>query len=491
MKQHAKRALWAQMLLVPALLLGSASIAAFPVRTAQIELNQEVTLQKRNTQLTVVFKKLSNLFGYEFFYDEGVVQKHNTIDIDLDNVNLEQALEQIKKQTGLQWSKVNNTIVISLPQQTQTSLGKAQGSKHKVTGVVTDGNNEPLIGVSIVIQGNAGGSITDINGRYTLEDVDSNAILVFSYIGYVSQKIAVRNQQIVNVQMKEDNQTLEEVIVIGYGVQKKRDMTGSITSLKSKDITAIPTTNALEALQGKVAGLDLTNSSGQAGSTPSFTIRGERSLTASNAPLILVDGIDYGTSLDINPTDIESMEVLKDASSTAIYGTRGANGIIMITTKKGKEGKSKVSFNAFVSSTMITDYPDIMNAQEYAQYKREAYRDRTTGKYADDTAVFAPEELIYLEKGYDTNYRDMLMNNGFNQNYEVAVSGGNTKTKHNISIGYRSEEGLFKDDNYKRYNARVALDHQLFSNVQLGTNIIYAYVDQNNRYSPLDRKSVV
>ena len=157
-------------------------------------------------------------------------------------------------------------------------------------------------------------------------------------------------------------------------------MTGSIASIKSKDITAIPTTNALEALQGKVAGLDLTNSSGQAGSAPNFTIRGERSLTASNAPLILVDGIDYGTSLDINPTDIESIEVLKDASSTAIYGTRGANGIIMITTKKGKKESQKVSFNVFCSSTMITDYPDIMDAEEYAQYKREAYRDRTTGK---------------------------------------------------------------------------------------------------------------
>src|SRR5699024_4540477 len=150
---------------------------------------------------------------------------------------------------------------------------KVQASRHRVTGRVTDANNEPLIGVSIVIQGNSGGTITDIDGRYTLEEVDADATLVFSYIGYVPQKIVVGNQQILNVQMKEDNQTLEEVVVIGYGVQKKRDMTGSIASIKSKDITAIPTTNALEALQGKVAGLDLTNSSGQAGSTPNFTIR--------------------------------------------------------------------------------------------------------------------------------------------------------------------------------------------------------------------------
>lgn len=229
----------------------------------------------------------------------------------MDNVSFDQALEQIRKQTSLQLSKVNNTIVVSLARQVLASSGKVQASRHRVTGRVTDANNEPLIGVSIVIQGNSGGTITDIDGRYTLEEVDADATLVFSYIGYVSQKIVVGNQQTLNVQMKEDNQTLEEVVVIGYGVQKKRDMTGSIASIKSKDITAIPTTNALESLQGKVAGLDLTNSSGQAGSTPNFTIRGERSLTASNAPLILVDGIDYGTSLDINPTDIESIEVLK------------------------------------------------------------------------------------------------------------------------------------------------------------------------------------
>ena len=241
-------------------------MAAFPVHAAQVELNQTVTLQMRKVKLADVFKKLSNLSGYEFFYDESVVQKYNTIDIDLDNVSFDQALEQIRKQTSLQLSKVNNTIVVSLAKQVLASSGKVQASRHRVTGRVTDANNEPLIGVSIVIQGNSGGTITDIDGRYTLEEVDADATLVFSYIGYVPQKIVVGNQQTLNVQMKEDNQTLEEVVVIGYGVQKKRDMTGSIASIKSKDITAIPTTNALEALQGKVAGLDLTNSSGQAGS---------------------------------------------------------------------------------------------------------------------------------------------------------------------------------------------------------------------------------
>mgnify|MGYP000112865028 CR=1 FL=1 len=356
-----------------------------------------------------------------------------------------------------------------------------------VSGTVLDKTGESVIGASVVVKGTTNGTITDFDGKFTLQNVPDNGTIQVSFVGYKTVDIQVKEQSTVKVILEEDTETLDEVVVVGYGVQKKSDVTGAMARVGSEELNTRPVNNAFEALQGKAAGVDITSSE-RPGTVGSIRIRGNRSISASSDPLYVVDGVPLsaGGIETINPRDIESIDILKDASSTAIYGTRGANGIIMITTKKGKEGKSKVSFNAFVSSTMITDYPDIMDAEEYAQYKREAYRDRTTGKYAEDAAVFAPEELTYLEKGYDTNYRDMLMHNGFNQNYEVSVSGGNTKTKHNISLGYRSEEGLFKDDNYKRYNARVALDHQLFDNVQVGTNIIYAYVDKNNRYSPLN-----
>ena len=356
-----------------------------------------------------------------------------------------------------------------------------------VSGTVLDKTGESVIGASVVVKGTTNGTITDFDGKFTLQNVPDNGTIQVSFVGYKTVDIQVKGQSTVKVILEEDTETLDEVVVVGYGVQKKSDVTGAMARVGSEELNTRPVNNAFEALQGKAAGVDITSSE-RPGTVGSIRIRGNRSISASSDPLYVVDGVPLsaGGIETINPRDIESIDILKDASSTAIYGTRGANGIIMITTKKGKEGKSKVSFNAFVSSTMITDYPDIMDAEEYAQYKREAYRDRTTGKYAEDAAVFAPEELTYLEKGYDTNYRDMLMHNGFNQNYEVSVSGGNTKTKHNISLGYRSEEGLFKDDNYKRYNARVALDHQLFDNVQVGTNIIYAYVDKNNRYSPLN-----
>ena len=209
----------------------------------------------------------------------------------------------------------------------------------QISGIVKDVSGEPVIGVNVSVKGTGNGSITDLDGKFTIPDVKEKDVLVVSYIGYLTQSVSVGKKTSFIITLKEDTQALDEVVVVGYGVQKKRDLSGAISSVKSRDITAIPTTNALEALQGKVAGLDLTASSGKAGADLSFTIRGERSLKASNAPLILVDGIDYGTTLDINPSDIESIEVLKDASSTAIYGTRGANGIIIVTTKKGKAGK--------------------------------------------------------------------------------------------------------------------------------------------------------
>ena len=211
---------------------------------------------------------------------------------------------------------------------------------HQVSGIVKDVTGEPVIGVNVSVQGTGNGSITDLDGKFVIPNVKEKDVLIVSYIGYLTQSIPVGKQTSFTITLKEDAQALDEVVVVGYGVQKKRDLSGAVSSVKSRDITAIPTTNALEALQGKVAGLDLTSSSGKAGAELSFTIRGERSLKASNKPLILVDGVDYGTTLDINPSDIESIEVLKDASSTAIYGTRGANGIIIVTTKKGKTGKS-------------------------------------------------------------------------------------------------------------------------------------------------------
>lgn len=487
MKTLPKRMSFIRTAIISTLLF--VSMLAFAEKgNAEVIIQKTLTLQMENAKFTEVLSELRKESGYEVLYDESSVKGVKNLSLNLKKVSLDEALAQISKITNLKLNIVNHTIVVG-NHSTEKRVGtpsKSVNEGRKITGKITDANGYPLIGVNVLVQGTNNGVITDLNGEYSLSVSKENITLSFSYIGYITQNIKVGRQQKIDVLLKEDSQTLEEVVVVGYGVQKKRDMTGAISSIKSKDIIAIPTTNVLETLQGKVAGMDLINTSGAAGSQPSFTVRGERSLTASNAPLILVDGIDYGTSIDINPSDIESIEVLKDASSTAIYGTRGANGIIIITTKKGKEGKAKFSLNTFVSSSMISAYPDIMNAQQYANLKREAYRNHSTNEYVDDTAIFAPEELEYLKAGYDTDYGDLLMHNGFNQSYEMSVSGGSKNTQYNISLGYRDENGLFKDDDYKRYNGRVALDQQLADNIKMGVNLIYSFKDKNNRYSPMN-----
>ena len=290
--------------------------------------------------------------------------------------------------------------------------------------------------------------------------------------------------------MKDDTQSLDEVVVVGYGVQKKSDLTGSISSIKPADITSTPTTNALKSLQGKVAGLDITQSSGQPGASISLTMRGNRSLKADNNPLVLVDGIDYGSFVDINPTDIESIEVLKDISSTAIYGTKGANGVIIITTKSGAKGqKTKIDFNAYVSIKNKAKYPRMMNGEEYAQLKREAYRTTNSAapdQYMDDALIFNAEELEYLEKGYWVDWQDLLLGTGITQNYEISMSGGTEKTSYSLSFGFQDDKGLLKNDVLKRYNGRISLDHKINKIFNVGVNVSYTFKDQDKRQNPLN-----
>lgn len=354
------------------------------------------------------------------------------------------------------------------------STGFAQKA---VTGSVKDSNGEPLIGVSISTGGN-GGTVTDMDGKFSLDNVSASTILKFSYIGYENKELKVGNLSVINVVMQSSYESLDEVVVVGYGVMKKRDLSGSISQLKQKDITAVPTTNVLESLQGKIAGLDMTPSSGAVGSGFNFNVRGNRSLTASNAPLILVDGISYGSDITINPNDIESIEVLKDASTTAIYGSRGANGVIMITTKKGKEGKAKVEFNAYAGPVMKTRMPDIMNSQQYVEFRREALR--AVDKYTDDSAFLSSDELSLLNQGVSVNWLDLVMQSGFTQNYQASISGGTDKTQASFSLDYQNEKGLLKGDEMNRYGGRLNVTHKMTGQLEVGASMHINYRNQNS-----------
>lgn len=371
-----------------------------------------------------------------------------------------------------------------------------------VSGTVIDSQGEPMIGVNVLVKGTTTGVITDLDGNYTVTDVSENSILVISYIGYIPQEIRVGNQTSINITLMEDAQALDEVVVIGYGVVKKRDLTGSVASVKAGDIEKVASSNAMQAMQAKVPGLDLQQSDGQAGASISMTLRGNRSISASNSPLILVDGVEYGSTLDINPSDIESMEVLKDASSTAIYGTRGANGVIIITTKRGKAGKTQVNLNMFLSSNSPTNVPRVMYGRKEVQRlidKANFQADKASGNWGGSNLT--PEDIltegledftemdIYRDGSY-TDWADLILQNGLTQNYEASVSGGNDKTNFNISMGAMFEEGLLKNDALDRYNGKVNIDHKISDMFKVGTSLLYSYRSHDARNSGVFSQSM-
>ena len=370
-----------------------------------------------------------------------------------------------------------------------------------ITGKVTDSGGAALPGTNVVIQGTTTGVQTDPNGNYSITVQDpATAVLEFTFIGYAKQVVAVGNRSTVNVVLQEEYVGLNELVVVGYGTVKKKDLTGSVSSIKSAEITKTATNNALQSMQGKIAGLDITKSSGESGSGISIALRGNRSINASNTPLFLVDGIEYGSTLDLNASDIQSIEVLKDASSTAIYGTRGANGVVIITTKKGTAGggKTKVSINSYLSFNSPTNLPEIMDVgQDYrliaerqrynAEKGTSAWGTTSLSNYTPETVlsniVSAPYEKsvyqLYQEGG--VSWFDLILQNSLTNNHEISLSGADAKTSFAVSIGYMDENGLLRNDVLKRYNGRINLDHKIRDNLLVGANIQYTYRNWDRR----------
>lgn len=384
--------------------------------------------------------------------------------------------------------KLKSRFIIIVLALTILNVLNVHAQNKNVSGTVLDYSGQPVIGASVVVVGQSKlGTVTDIDGKFSIAIPATSKKIEVSYIGMVSQVIEAKAGTPMKIIMKDNLKDLDEVVVIGYGVVKKRDLTGSMTSIKSEDIVATPTTNALESLQGKVAGLDMTKSSGQTGSGLSFSIRGNRSLNASNTPLIIVDGIPYGTDIDINPNIIESMEILKDASSTAIYGSRGANGVILITTKKGAQGKTKVTYNGYYSTNSVAAYPERMNLQEWANFKREAYKaDGQWASETDDAKIFG-SAYDAVKSNQDVDWVDLLMKDGSQTSHSISISNGSEKTSFNLAFEYMKEQGLVKLDNLSRYNTTLGISHKVTKDFKLNFNMVYTFQNQNIRRDPLNR----
>lgn len=351
-----------------------------------------------------------------------------------------------------------------------------------VKGQVVDENGEPLIGVTVQVKGKQSGVITDLDGKFSINAAQGD-VLEMSYVGYATQTVKVGSASL-KIQMKPDALGLDDVVVIGYGTVKKRDLTGAVSTVKAEDITLTPVPNPVEALQGKVAGLDITRSSGQAGAGVTMQLRGTRSFTASGDPLFIIDGMP-GDINTLNSNDIESIDVLKDASSAAIYGSAGANGIVIVTTKNGKQGKAKVNFNAYLGVNGWSVTPDMHHGAGYYNIAKQAQIE--SGAYTDDASVLTPAAWEAYQQGKDIDWVDALLKTGITQNYSLSVSGGNEKTKAYLSLNFTDEQGQYANDNYKVYSTNMRIDHQVQKWLAVGVNMQGSYAYKNSAYAKLDR----
>ena len=380
----------------------------------------------------------------------------------------------------------------------------AQGAqKQKVTGTVTDESGEPLIGVTVVENGANVGAITDLDGKYSLE-APANATLTFSYVGYLTQNVKVAGQSTHNVVLKEDNALLDEVVVVGYGIQRKSDVTGALTRVNEEQLNSRPVSNAFEALQGKAAGVDITTSE-RPGTVGSILIRGSRSINASNSPLYVVDGIPVSDGIDnLNPRDIEAIDILKDASSTAIYGSRGANGVVLITTKRGKEGKLQLTYSGSMTFEKLVDKSPAFSASDYITWRRWAYHNSNPDLYPRgdqpdqklDQDFFSGDDaaLANVNKGWangswngslvsDTDWEGFVTQTGITQEHNIRGAGGTKDLQSSFSFGYLDNQGTQKGQQFKRYNVAMTTDIQATKWFKLGGSINASWSKQKYGYS--------
>ncbi len=357
-----------------------------------------------------------------------------------------------------------------------------------VTGRVTvSENNEPLSGVTVNVKGAERSVTTNDQGEFTITVPSPQSVLVFTYVGFGTQEIAVGNRTAINVTMSNITKTMDEVVVIGYGTVKRRDLTGAVASIKSEEIVLTPTHNVVEAMQGRVSGVDITRSSGSAGAGANIRVRGNRSISGNNSPLYIIDGFQGGSISDLNPNDIESIDVLKDASATAIYGAQGANGVIIVTTKRGASGKTSVTYDGFYGINGYTSFPQPRLGEDYIQVRREAFR--TAGQWsspADDARLFPnADEWAAVQAGQFINWFDLLNRNGQQQSHTVTLRNGSDRTKTFLSLNYFNEEGMLRRNDFTRYNVRFNLDQNVFKWAKAGILSQVTYSKLNSRRDPL------
>lgn len=432
-------------------------------QTSEVFEASKVTLDINNATLKNVFDLIEEQTNLLFVYSNSEVDNQRLVSIKTRSEPVQSILGKVLEGTGLVYVVNDKYIVLNRAKAPAVQ----QQTNHSISGTILSEGGETIIGANVSVKGNnAIGTITDIDGKFSLQ-VPDNAVLVISYVGYVSTEIKVGNQRTFSIVLHEDSKSLDEVVVVGYGVQQKRDITGSIANIKGDNLKDLPVANLSNALQGKAAGVDIVSDGGSPGAEPVIRVRGTGSMSASN-PLVVIDGVPSGKISDVNPNDIETIEVLKDASSSAIYGTRAANGVVIITTKRGKKNvKTNIDVNAYYGISNVSKTLDVLTAPELVMLKKERYQN--DGIAANS---FWNDPYYGVQR---TDWQDELFNQGKVANVDARLSGGNEKSNYMSSIGYYKENGIIINSEFERISLRLNSDHQINSRLKIGQSLQYTY----------------
>ena len=354
-----------------------------------------------------------------------------------------------------------------------------------IKGTVVDETGNPLPGATVQEKGTTNGLLTDFDGLFTIQVNSLQSRLMVSYLGYKTKEVTVSNT-VMRVQLEVEENVLDEIVVVGYGTRKKSDLVGSVASVNVDNAVAIPTTNVSEMIRGRAPGVQVNLGDARPGGSSNIIIRGKTSLDSGNDPLIIVDGIPYDNINDVAPEDISNIEVLKDASSQAIYGARAANGVILITTKRGKSGKIRVNYHGYTTTQKLTKNFDLYDGEEYAQLRREAERTNNGGVYVDDSVIFEAFELETLQNKNFVNWEDLVLENAVLKSHSLSISGGSESTKVFTSINYFNQDGLIPGSAFERGTFRANLDQKINDKLSFQANINFQTSTQDRESNSID-----
>ncbi|MBP9103172.1 MAG: TonB-dependent receptor [Chitinophagaceae bacterium] len=459
--------------------------------------SQKVTIKENNISLQKVFEEIKKQTGYQFFYADEVLQTAGKVSLNIRNGSIKEVLDASFKDQQLGYTISENTIiikrVISIPTVNDPPPIPVV-TFIDIRGTVTGENGQPLQGATVLVKGKSAGTKTDANGNFTI-NAEPNAVLIISYVGYETMEVNVKNLTSIAIQLVPAITIGEQIVVVGYGTQKKSDVSGAVSKVDLEKAKAIPTTNVAEMIRGQAAGVQVTLGSARPGGTSNILIRGRNSIRGGNDPLVVLDGFPIENINDVNPDDIASIEILKDASAQAIYGARASNGVILITTKRGKVGKMRVNVNNYLTTQKLSKNFDLYSAEEFAQLRREARRTSNAvvggvQPYSPDSVNFGGTtqalEYVNFAKGNYADWEKEVLQTGIINSHTISMSGGNENTKLFSSVNFFNQKGLIPTADYKRGTFRINLEQKINNRASIEANLNLATDKQRLESSNLD-----